>query len=68
MGEVNLSSVNRKKLAKPPKPVCLIAWWLKPNGEVRLKRRLIYRDLLDVLWWDGEYWRTGNLYSPHLDE
>lgn len=62
------SKLNRKKLAKPPKPVCLIARWLKPDGEVRLKRRHIYRDLLDVLWWDGEYWRTGNLYSPYLDE
>jgi hypothetical protein len=63
-----VSELNKKKLAKPPKPVCLISRWLKPNGEVRMNRRYIYRDLPDVLWWDGQYWRTGNLKPPYRDE
>lgn len=53
--------INVKKRYRPPEPVCLVARWCKPNGEPRLKRLSIYADLPDVLWWDGEAWRVGNL-------
>lgn len=61
------SKLNRRKLVRPPKPVCLVSRWLKPDGEVRLNRLAIYKDLLDVLWWDDKYWRTGNLKRPYTD-
>lgn len=59
--------INRRKLIRPPQPVCLISRWTKTNGDTRLNRLAIYRDLPDVLWWDGEYWRTGNLKAPFSD-
>lgn len=59
--------INRRKLIYPPEPVCLISKWTKTNGDTRLNRLAIYRDLPDVLWWDGEYWRTGNLKAPFSD-
>lgn len=61
------SNLNKNKLVKPPKPVCLISRWLKRDREVRWNRLSIYKDLPDVLWWDGEYWRTGNLKPPYTD-
>jgi hypothetical protein len=59
--------LNEKKLVTPSDPVCLISRWLKPDGGARKNRLAIYRELPDVIWWDGEYWRTGNLRPPYLD-
>jgi hypothetical protein len=59
--------LNKKKLVTPPKPVCLISRWLRPDGEARKNRQAIYKGLPDVVWWDGEYWRTGNLKPPYPD-
>jgi hypothetical protein len=59
--------INQKKLITPPESVCLISRWLRPDGEARKNRLAIYRELPDVLWWDGEYWRTGNLRPPYPD-
>jgi len=42
-------------------PVCLVSRWTKLDGSVRRRREFVYKDLPDVLWWDNEYWRTGNL-------
>jgi hypothetical protein len=47
--------------------VCLFSRWLKPDGEARKNRVTIYREIPDVIWWDGEYWRTGNLRPPYPD-
>jgi hypothetical protein len=33
----------------------------------RKNRLAIYRELPDVIWWDGEYWSTGNLRPPYPD-
>jgi hypothetical protein len=60
-------NLNRKKLVTPPEPVCLISRWLRPDGEPRKNRLAIYRELPDVVWWDSEYWRTGNLKPPYPD-
>ncbi len=60
-------NLNSRKRVTPPEPVCLISRWLKNGGEARKKRLAIYRELPDVIWWDGEYWRTGNLNPPYLD-
>ncbi len=34
---------------------------LTKDGQPRFNQRAIYRDLPDVLSWDTEHWRTGNL-------
>ncbi len=60
-------NLNRRKLITPPESVCLISRWLKPDGAARKNRLAIYREPPDVLWWDGEYWRTGNLRPPYPD-
>jgi hypothetical protein len=54
---------NLNKIGKiwPSEPVCLVSRWTKLDGSVRRRRDYVYKDLPDVLWWDNEYWRTGNL-------
>jgi hypothetical protein len=54
---------NLNKIGKiwPSEPVCLVSRWTKLDGSVRRRRDYVYKDLPDVLWWDNEYWGTGNL-------
>ncbi len=54
---------NLNKIGKiwPSEPVCLVSRWTKLDGNIRRKRESVYKNLPDVLWWDNEYWRTGNL-------
>jgi hypothetical protein len=54
-------NLNRIGKLWPSKPVCLVSRWTKLDGSVRKKRESVYKELRDVLWWDSEYWRTGNL-------
>ena len=54
-------ALNERKKYTPPKPTTVISYWLKKDGTPRRKQMSIYKDLDDVLSWDGEYWRTGNL-------
>ncbi|MFI3220430.1 MAG: hypothetical protein QX189_15120 [Methylococcales bacterium] len=54
-------SINERKKCKPPIPTTLISHWFKRNDEPRFNQLSIYKNLHDVLSWDGEYWRTGNL-------
>lgn len=54
-------SINNRGKIRPSKPVCIVSRWTKLDGSVRQNRLNIYKDLPDVLWWDEEYWRTGNL-------
>ena len=54
---------NLNKIGKiwPSEPVCLVSRWTKLDGSIRRRWDYVYKDLPDVLWWDNEYWRTGNL-------
>lgn len=52
---------DKKKVNAPQKAITVISHWLKRDGRPRMKQRAIYKDLDDVLSWDGRYWRTGNL-------
>lgn len=54
-------SLNTRKKISPPKPTTVINHWFKKDGTPRIYQQKIYRDLDDVLSWDGTYWRTGNL-------
>lgn len=54
-------SLNEKKKYSPPTPTTLISHWFKKDGAPRVNQLAIYKDLHDVLSWDGLHWRTGNL-------
>ena len=54
-------TLNEKKKFSLPKPTTLISHWFKKDGTPRINQLSIYKDLHDVLSWDGEHWRSGNL-------
>lgn len=54
-------ALNERKCYHPPKPTTLISHWFKKDGSPRFNQRSIYKYLHDVLCWDGELWRSGNL-------
>jgi hypothetical protein len=53
--------LNEKKKDTPSKPTTIIHFWFNREGLPRKNQLKIYKDFKDVLSWDGEYWRTGNL-------
>jgi len=54
-------SLNDRKKAFPPKPITLVNKWFKKNGLPRLRQHTMCMHLSDVISWDGELWRSGNL-------
>lgn len=54
-------NLNERKKFRPPRPTALISHWFKQDGSPRFNQMSIYSDLHDVLCWDGELWRSGNL-------
>ena len=54
-------SLNEKKKISIPKPTTIINQWFKKDETPRYNQCDIYRDLSDVISWDGKLWRTGNL-------
>lgn len=53
--------LNERKKVTLPGPTTLISHWFRPDGQARIRQKSIYRDLPDVISWDGTHWRTGNL-------
>jgi hypothetical protein len=53
--------LNTRKTVNPPSPVTLINRWHKPDETPRLRQHPMCKDIEDVISWDGELWRTGNL-------
>lgn len=53
-----------------PDPTTVISHWYTADGKIRINQKAIYRDLEDVMSWDGEYWRSGNLavYAQEFEE
>jgi len=54
-------ALNEKKIISQPDPTTIINQWFNLSDEARVNQLKIYKDLSDVISWDGEYWRTGNL-------
>jgi hypothetical protein len=54
-------NLNEHKKFVPPRPTALISHWFKKDGSPRYNQLSIYDSLHDVLCWDGELWRSGNL-------
>mgnify|MGYP001305610905 CR=1 FL=1 len=53
--------LNDRKKIRPPEPTTIINMWFKRDGRPRINQKAIYADLPDVISWDGDKWRTGNL-------
>lgn len=53
--------LNDRKKISVPEPVTLINKWYKKNHSPRFIQHKTTNKLHDVLSWDGELWRTGNL-------
>jgi len=53
--------LNEMGIFTAPEPTTIISRWFKPDGSPRLRQMNTYKDLDDVISWDGSYWRTGNL-------
>jgi hypothetical protein len=54
-------SLNEKKKFSIPNSTTIVNLWFKIDGTPRHNQLKIFRDLSDVISWDGECWRTGNL-------
>jgi len=54
-------ALNDRKRVLPPKSTTLVNQWFKKNGGPRYRQHSLCKDLDDVLSWDGDVWRTGNL-------
>lgn len=54
-------ALNARKKAFPPKPITLVNKWFKKDGSPRLRQHTMCKHLSDVISWDGELWRSGNL-------
>ncbi|MCG7517940.1 hypothetical protein [Vibrio sp. MMH1-50] len=54
-------TLNERKKLSLPKPITLVNQWYKKNDEPRYRQHSLLKDLDDVLSWDGDVWRTGNL-------
>lgn len=59
--------LNDKKTVYPPKPVTLINRWYKPDRTPRYRQHPMCKEINDVLSWDGQLWRTGNLVVADED-
>lgn len=54
--------LNEKSKFNPPKhQITLVNKWYKKNEEPRINQHSDIKDIPDVLSFDGEYWRTGNI-------
>lgn len=53
--------LNEKLRVSIPKPTAVISTWHKQNGDVRINKRKELAPLYDVISWNGEHWRLGNL-------
>ncbi len=53
--------LNERKRTYPPKPTTLINKWFKKDGAPRRRQHTMCKHLDDVLSWDGDLWRSGNL-------
>ncbi|MDE7527014.1 hypothetical protein [Aeromonas salmonicida] len=54
-------TLNNRKKVYAPKPITLVNKWFKKDGSPRHRQHTMCKDLDDVISWDGELWRSGNL-------
>ncbi|MEJ7623166.1 MAG: hypothetical protein WKF34_04175 [Pyrinomonadaceae bacterium] len=53
--------LNERKTVRPPRPTAVISHWFNEHSTPRYNRQGIFKDFPDVISWDGEHWREGNL-------
>lgn len=54
-------ALNERKKVFAPKPITLVSKWFKKDGAPRRRQQTMCKNLDDVISWDGELWRSGNL-------
>lgn len=54
-------ALNERKRVHIPKPITLVNKWFKKDGTPRRRQHTMCKHLDDVISWDGELWRSGNL-------
>ncbi|GAB3825795.1 hypothetical protein GCM10028821_07170 [Hymenobacter jeollabukensis] len=62
---------DKKKRYYPDSPICIVTRWFRPNGEPyqRFPASLQFiKQLDDVLWWDTDDWRVGNLRIQKFED
>ena len=55
------SELNERKKISMSGAICLINRWFKKDNSPRIRQHPMCKDLSDVISWDGELWRTGNI-------
>ena len=53
--------LNERKKVTLPRPAVVVSHWFNAKGVPRLNRQGIFSDFPDVISWDSEHWRLGNL-------
>jgi len=53
--------LNSRKKVYLPRPTAIISHWFTQEGEPRYNRHGIFKKFPDVISWDGDHWREGNL-------
>lgn len=60
--------LNEKKRAyNPTSPICLVVKWCKQNGNPYKRFPQDVAKLADVLWWDCNEWRIGDLKVAKME-
>jgi hypothetical protein len=61
-------TLNERKKITISKPITLISKWFKQDRTPRLRQHSMCKELDDVLSWDGDFWRSGNLqiWEEHI--
>jgi len=54
-------ALNKRKKVRVPYPTAVISHWFNQHGEPRYNRSGVFKNFPDVISWDGEKWREGNL-------
>ncbi|WP_421549611.1 hypothetical protein [Pseudomonas sp. QD4] len=54
-------ALNERKKLSSPKSITLINRWFKKDNTPRYRQHTLCKDIEDVISWDGNLWRLGNL-------
>ncbi|HGO5824190.1 TPA: hypothetical protein ACK3JW_001899 [Mannheimia haemolytica] len=54
-------ALNDRNTILIPRVGTVLNYWFKPNGQSRKRRLSTTLNLPDIISWDGEKWRSGNL-------
>lgn len=53
--------LNIRKKISIPEETTVISYWFSRDRKPRINQNKLYKELPDVISWDGSIWRIGNL-------